>query len=185
MRSLVLFLVMATISGILYPFCMTGFCQLCFPYQANGSLLRLNQQIVGSECIGQKFSSGKYFWGRPSACGYKTLPSSGSNLSLASKKLVQQVQERVNDLVQVHGAIPPAALVYASASGLDPEIPLDAALYQLERIARARNLSPDRLHEIKMVIELKNRSSWRISPQPYLNVLNLNLTLDQLESNER
>jgi K+-transporting ATPase ATPase C chain len=180
------YLLLTLITGIVYPFLITGISQLAFSHQANGSLIYKNDQPIGSLLIGQLFKEERYFWGRPSASDYGTLPSQGSNLSPASKKLWQTVQERIEHLEKAHGKEhqPPADLVYASASGIDPDLTAKGALYQLDRITKARNLNSAQAKKLKEFIELGERIYWRDHSHHYLNLLRLNLTLDEIEAHE-
>ena len=184
--TLKLFLVFIFTVGFVYPFFITGLTQLAFPHQANGSIIYKDGKPIGSMLIGQKFTHDKYFWGRPSASDYGTLPSKGSNLSYGSKKLRKEMDERVKTLKKAHGNDhePPSPLIYASGSGLDPDITITGALYQLDRVAKARNLSKKQISHLKFQIDFGTRIYWRISSPQYLNVLRLNLILDQLDKND-
>lgn len=171
MRKLLgLFVFFTILTGCIYPFFITGLTSILFNYEASGSLLYSKGEPIGSMHIGQKFKKDIYFWGRPSASDYGTLPAFGSNLSPTSKKLKENVEKRVEYLKSIHGKEPPGDLVYASASGIDPHITIESALYQVDRIAKARNLQPSQINDLISKTEL-----------PYINVLRLNITLDQLQ----
>ncbi|NTV84795.1 MAG: K(+)-transporting ATPase subunit C, partial [Bacteroidales bacterium] len=138
-------LIMTVLTGVIYPFFMTGVAQLVFPAKANGSLVKAGGKNIGSELIGQKFDSSIYFWSRPSAIDYNPIPSGASNLGPTSDELKKQVEERrrlfaTNNSIADTSAIP-KEMLFASASGLDPHISPEAALLQLKRVALARNLN--------------------------------------------
>src|SRR5450755_3886142 len=141
-----LFLALTVITGVVYPFAMTGVAKLAFPDQAAGSLIMKNGSAVGSSLIGQNFSDPKYFWGRPSATSpmpYNGNGSGGSNLGPLNPALVDAVKGRVEALKAADpgNASPvPVDLVTASASGLDPHISVAAANFQASRVAKVRNV---------------------------------------------
>lgn len=152
--ALSLFVLLSVVTGVLYPFAITGIAQTFFPHQANGSLMERDGRPVGSALIGQPFSDPKYLWGRPSATGpmpYNALASGGSNLGPTNPALVDAVRARIVALRAAQpeqtGAIP-QDLVTASASGLDPHISPEAAAWQVERIAHARGIAPERVRAI-------------------------------------
>jgi potassium-transporting ATPase KdpC subunit len=172
------------LTGILYPLATTGAAEALFGERANGSLTRNESgQVVGSELIGQAFALPAYVQGRPSAAGnngYDATSSSGSNFGTTSKKLRDRAAADVARLQKENPAAPlpiPDALVTASASGLDPDLAPDAALWQAPRIARARNVTEDR---IRAVIDnhVQGRDLGFLG-EPRVNVLELNLALDQ------
>jgi potassium-transporting ATPase KdpC subunit len=176
--------ILTIITGIIYPLFMTGIAQVVFPHKANGSLIKKDGIVIGSELIGQKFDSTAYFWPRPSAIDYNPLPSSGSNLGPTSDKLKKLVMERkqafisanmVEDTVNI-----PSEMVFASASGLDPHISPKAALLQVERIVKARNLDPDKTQKlIKCINDLTESPQFLCLGEERINVLLLNLALDK------
>ena len=182
--ALVIFLMLTLLTGILYPLAITGIAQLIFPVQANGNIIEHDGKVVGSALIGQPFSSPQYFWGRPSATSpvpYNAGLSTGSNLGPSNPGLAAAVEDRADAL---HKADPsnnrliPVDLVTASASGLDPDISIAAALYQVPRVARARNLSEQDLQAL-VAVHTEGRQ-FGIFGEPRVNVLRLNLALDNL-----
>ena len=172
------------LTGLIYPFVMTGIAQALFPWRANGSLVTDEEgQIVGSELIGQGFVNPAYFQPRPSAAGekgYDATSSGGSNLGPTSKKL----QNRINDdLKRLKSENPdatgpvPDELVTASASGLDPHLSPEGMLWQVPRVAKARGITPDR---VKTVVEANVEGrTFGVLGEPRVNVLLTNLALDR------
>src|SRR6202012_5725286 len=161
--AIILLLVLTVITGLAYPLAITAVAGAIFPRQAEGSLIEKDSKVVGSALIGQEFKSDKYFHGRPSATtapdpndSTKTVPapynaanSGGSNLGPSNKALVDRVQGDIDTLKKENPNAPvPADLVTTSASGLDPNISPDAALFQAPRIAKARNLPEDRVRQL-------------------------------------
>lgn len=182
LRPAVLLTVIFTVlTGVAYPLAMTGLTQALFPNAANGSLIQVDGRVIGSSLIGQNFTSDKYFHGRPSAAGkdgYDATSSSGTNLALSSKALVEAVKQRVADL---GGGPVPDDLVLASASGLDPDISPDAALFQAARVAKARNIDEAK---VMVLIEAQIRQpQFGVLGEPRVNVLDLNLALDRIAAN--
>jgi len=191
--ALVVLVALTLITGLAYPLAMTGIAQLLFPRQAQGSLIERNGTVVGSELIGQVFESDKYFHGRPSATtapdpndATKTVPapynaanSGGSNLGPSNKALVDRVQGDMDKLKQENSSAPvPPDLVTTSASGLDPHISPEAALFQVPRVAKARNVPEDRIRQL--VADHTEGRFLGLLGEPRVNVLLLNLALDQL-----
>jgi K+-transporting ATPase ATPase C chain len=180
-------LAMTILTGIIYPFFMTGVAQLIFPSKANGSLITKNGKIVGSELIGQKFDSSIYFWSRPSAIDYNPMPSGASNLGPTSEKLKEQVKERrllfATSNTIADTSVIPTEMLFASASGLDPHISPEAALLQLNRVAMARNLSDAQIQQVVQLIknETKGLQFFRFG-DPRINVFELNLALDSIKN---
>jgi K+-transporting ATPase KdpC subunit len=181
----VLFALLSILLGIVYPAVVTGIAQLVFPNQANGSVLLDQGRPVGSALIGQPFDDPKYFWGRLSATSpfpYNASSSSGSNLGPSNPALVTEVQARIGDLRKADpsNSLPaPADLVTSSASGLDPDISVAAALYQVPRVARERGL-PEQTVRTLVQKHIQGRQFW-ILGEPRVNVLELNLALDALQ----
>lgn len=180
-------LVMLTlVTGVAYPLAVTGIAQVLFPSQANGSLITRGDAVVGSTLVGQPFDHPRYFWSRPSATGpmaYNGAASSGSNLGPLSDDLAAAVQGRIEALRAAdpgNTALVPIDLVTTSGSGLDPNVSVAAARYQVGRVARVRNL-PE-----ATVLELVDRHTrgrqWGFFGEPVVDVLPLNLALDALAS---
>jgi K+-transporting ATPase ATPase C chain len=191
--AIVLTLLLTFVTGLLYPGLVTGLAQLIFPWQANGSLVRAsNGQVIGSELIGQYWISPKYFHGRPSATvnpatgtpePYAANNSSASNAGPTNAAYIQTVQQRVAELKKENPGAPagpvPVDLVTASGSGLDPDISLAAAYYQVPRIAKARGLSQAQVNAI-INSHIQGRFLG-IFGEPSVNVFDLNLALDALK----
>ncbi|OJA74373.1 potassium-transporting ATPase subunit C [Burkholderia ubonensis] len=183
---LVIFVVLTAVTGLAYPAVMTVFGQAVFPSQANGSLIEQDGKVVGSALIGQPFDAPKYFWGRLSATTpmpYNASGSGGSNLGPLNPSLADQVKARIAALRDAGTDLSkpvPVDLVTASASGLDPDITPAAAAYQVERVAKARNLSPDAL--ARLVAANTTGRQLGVLGEPRVNVLKLNLALDAAQA---
>jgi K+-transporting ATPase ATPase C chain len=184
MKQLLLSLNIAAITLLVccvaYPLTLLGFARLAAPDTASGSLIRNEHgAITGSRLIGQPFSSPRYFWGRLSAVNHDAAAAGGSNLSPTSPELTARSMPVIDAHDAEAGRVLPADLVTASGSGLDPHISLAAALYQVDRIARARNSTPD---AVRSVINAHAFSPGGIfAPEKIANVMDLNLALDQLD----
>jgi potassium-transporting ATPase KdpC subunit len=180
---LVLFVVLTVCTGLIYPLALTGVGKLAFSRQASGSLVTLGGQTVGSSLIGQSFQDPKYFWGRLSATS--PMPnnpgaSGGSNFSTLNPALLDAVKGRIAALKAAdpdNTAPIPVDLVTASGSGLDPDVSPAAALYQVDRVARARQLDPAQLRAL--VLSRVQGPQWGIFGEARINVLMLNLALDR------
>ncbi|ADB18748.1 potassium-transporting ATPase, C subunit [Pirellula staleyi DSM 6068] len=177
-----LLLMVSLVTGVAYPLAVTAIAQVLFPRQANGSLLYVDDQAVGSELIGQNFSRDDYFWGRPSATSgtpYNGGASSGSNYGPLHPSLAESVEARMKKLAlseEVSRQVP-VDLVTSSGSGLDPHISPAAARFQIARVAKARKMDPQQLEQL-IDNNLEDRSLG-ILGEPRVNVLKLNLLLDQ------
>jgi potassium-transporting ATPase KdpC subunit len=180
--AIVSLIFLTVITGAVYPLIVTGIAQAVFPWQANGSLIVKDGKTVGSALIGQPFDDPKYFWSRPSATSPfadNAASSSGSNLSPTNPDLVKAVQGRVDALRAAdpgNTTAVPVDLATASGSGLDPHISPAAALYQVGRVAKARNLDPAGLQQL---VDRHTEGRWLgVLGEPRVNVLQLNLALD-------
>jgi K+-transporting ATPase ATPase C chain len=189
--AIILLLGLTLITGLVYPLAMTASAGVIFPDQAEGSLIERDGKVIGSALIGQEFKSEKYFHGRPSATvapdpndSTKTLPapynaanSGGSNLGPTSKALNDRIKEDVEKLKAENPGSPvPVDLVTTSASGLDPDISPEAALFQVPRVAKARNMPEDRVRQL--VTQHTQGRLIGLLGEPRVNVLALNLALD-------
>lgn len=182
--SVLMLLAFSLLTGVVYPLAITGVAQFAFPHQANGSLIRSGDQVVGSELIGQAFDDPRYFWGRPSATTpmpYNAGSSSGSNLAVSNPAQLDAIKSRIEKLRAAdpgNTAPIPIDLVSASGSGLDPHISVAAANYQAARVARARNLSTETVRSlIPLCTEPRQLG---LLGEPRVNVLQLNLKLDDM-----
>jgi K+-transporting ATPase ATPase C chain len=183
--ALVFLGIFTVITGVIYPLFVTGIAQAFFHHQANGSLIEENGKSLGSELIGQPFSDPKYFWGRLSATvpfPYNAASSSGSNYGPTNPALRQAVQARIDALKAVdpdNNEPIPVDLVTCSASGLDPDISIAAANYQVPRVARYRGLSEEQVYAL--VNRFTEGRQFGILGEPRVNVLQLNLALDEMK----
>jgi potassium-transporting ATPase KdpC subunit len=193
--AIIVLVALTLITGLAYPLAMTGIAEVIFPRQAQGSMIERDGQVVGSALIGQNFTTDKYFHGRLSAttapdpkdptktvaAPYNAANSGGSNLGPSNKALIDRVQGDLDKLKQENPSVPvPADLVTTSASGLDPEISPEGALFQVPRIAKARNLPENRIREL--VAEQTQGRFLGLLGEPRVNVLLLNLALDRLSA---
>ena len=193
--AIIVLAALTLITGLIYPLAITGIAQVLFPYQANGSMIERDGKVVGSELIGQEFDSDKYFHGRLSAttapdpkdptktvaAPYNAANSGASNLAPSNKALIDRVQADIAKLQKENPGTPvPIDLVTTSASGLDPEVSPEAALFQVPRIAKARKLPEDRLRQL--VDDATEGRFLGLLGEPRVNVLKLNIALDRLAS---
>jgi potassium-transporting ATPase KdpC subunit len=176
------FVLLTILTGVLYPLVVTAAAQVFFPSQANGSLIQVNGETVGSVLIGQANADERYFWPRPSAVNYNAALSGGSNLGATSAALAESVDQRAADFAAANGVdadtVIPNDMLFASGSGLDPHISPEAARLQIERVAAARSL--DRAQVTALVEQYVEGPQWFVMGQPRVNVLLLNLALDAL-----
>ena len=192
--AIVILLALTLITGLVYPLAITGITGVLFPYQAQGSLVRQGNTVVGSALIGQQFASDRYFHGRPSAtttpdpadptksvpAPYNAANSGGSNLGPSNKALIDRVQGDIAALKRDNASDPiPPDLMTTSGSGLDPDVSPEAALFQVPRVAKARGMPEDRLRQF--VNEHTEARFLGLLGEPRVNVLALNLALDAAE----
>ena len=193
--AIILLVALTLITGLAYPLAMTAIAGVIFPKQAEGSLIERDGKVVGSALIGQEFKDDKYFHGRPSATSapdpadstktvsapYNAANSGGSNLGPTSKALNDRVKEDVDKLKAENPSAPvPIDLVTTSASGLDPDVSPEGALFQVPRVAKARNMPEDRVRQL--VTEKTQGRLAGLLGEPRVNVLALNLALDAAAS---
>jgi K+-transporting ATPase ATPase C chain len=193
--AIVMILLMTALTGLAYPLAMTAVAQLVFPHQANGSLIERDGKVIGSALIGQNFTAPGYFHGRPSAtvdtdpkdatstvpAPYNAASSAGSNAGPTAKSLVERVKKDVGKLKAENPAMPvPIDLVTTSGSGLDPDISVAGALFQVPRIARERKLDEGALR--RLVQRHTEPRLFGLIGEPRVNVLQLNMALDGLKA---
>ncbi|ASQ46156.1 potassium-transporting ATPase subunit KdpC [Legionella clemsonensis] len=180
----ILLLILTLVTGGFYPLIVTGIAQFFFPWQANGSLIKKDNKVVGSMLIGQAFSGPYYFWGRPSATTpypYNAARSAGSNWGPSSPAFLTTIKKRIvhfREYEPSDNRLIPIDLITASGSGLDPEISLLAAFYQVSRVAKARNIPAKTLEAL--INRLTKKRTMLVLGEPRVNVLELNLALDEI-----
>jgi len=172
LTSLRAILVLTVLTSVAYPLLVTGIAQALFPSQSQGSLIRRGETIVGSELLAQKFTGAGYFWTRPSAADFATLPSGASNQGFTSKKMQSALAERR----AAFGADAPPDLLTASGSGLDPDLSVEAARFQASRVAADRGVALEKVQSL--VNDCTTPPQWGFLGQARVNVLALNLKLD-------
>ncbi|MGD0628638.1 MAG: potassium-transporting ATPase subunit KdpC [Terracidiphilus sp.] len=181
-RTSIRFTIVTTVLlGIGYPLLVTGIAEAIFPRKAAGSLILKDGQVIGSELLAQSFTSDKYFHPRPSAAGngYDATSSGGSNLAQSNKTLVDRIQGSIDTLSKENPGHPvPIDLVTTSGSGLDPDLTPDAAFFQIARVAKARGISEDRVHQL--IEDHITQRQLGVLGEPRVNVLDLNLDLDKI-----
>jgi len=182
--SLLMLVVFSVLTGLIYPFAVTGIAAVCCARQAQGSLIRQHDRLLGSSLLGQPFDNPKYFWPRPSATTpqpYNGASSAGSNLGPTNPAQIDAVKAQLAALQQAdpgNKSPVPVDLVTASGSGLDPDISPAAAEFQLMRVARARGIDPQ---QVRSLVSAHTQSrQWGVLGEPRVNVLELNLALDAL-----
>ena len=186
--SLKIFLFFTLLTGVIYPLLVTGIAQFVFPVKANGSLVIIDNKTIGSELIGQQFDSLAYFSSRPSFIRYNPLPSGGSNYGLTNLKLKNLFIERKNQFIAFNQldslTVIPSEMLFASASGLDPHISPEAALMQVKRIVKTRQLDNYQKEKLlRKIEELTEPPQFSFLGETRINVLNLNLALDKIAVN--
>jgi len=186
--SLKIFLFFTLLTGVIYPLLVTGIAQFVFPVKANGSLVVIDNKTIGSELIGQQFDSLAYFSSRPSFITYNPLPSGGSNYGLTNLKLKNLFIERKNQFIAFNQldslTVIPSEMLFASASGLDPHISPEAALMQVKRIVKTRQLDNYQKEKLlRKIEELTEPPQFSFLGETRINVLNLNLALDKIAVN--
>ena len=191
--AIVMIVLLSAITGVVYPYAVTGAARVLFPSQAAGSLIEKDGKVIGSRLIGQNFTGDQYFHGRPSATTdtdpndptktvsvpYTADASTGSNYGPTSKALMDRVKGDVDTLKAGSDAPVPVDLVTASASGLDPDVTPAGALFQAERVAKARNLPVEKVKDL-IAAHVQGRTAG-ILGEPHVNVLELNLALDDMK----
>jgi len=184
LQSFSILFIMTVLTGVFYPLFITFIGQVVFSAESNGSLVIKNNKVIGSKLIGQNFSDSIYFHPRPSAINYNPMPSGASNLGLSSTLLKEQVNNRkiefrknniLNDSVVI-----PSEMLFASGSGVDPHISLEAAKLQVNRIIKSRNLNMDKSKLLYNIIDsLSEYPQFGVLGNQVVNVLSLNLKLDE------
>jgi potassium-transporting ATPase KdpC subunit len=186
LKGIKLFVLLSLLAGLIYPMALTGLLQVLYPVQAYGSLIHQGPYIRGSALLAQKFTDSKYFWPRPSSTDYATIPSGASHLGPTSTALKTALQDRLSKLRLTHTISAeksvPADLIFASASGLDPHISPEAALFQVHRVAQARHFTAEQEQRCQKLVQQSVESpQFGFLGQARVNVLLLNLELDALK----
>jgi len=186
LSGLKMLLAFTLLTGLVYPLMITGIAQVVFPRQSNGSLVAIGGKARGSELLGQEFKSDRYFWSRPSACSYATLPSGASNWGPTSDTLRKTIEKRRESFIIANhlplNTVLPNEMLTASGSGLDPHISPESATLQVERIASARHFSPSQSQQLrKLVASHTKQPQFGCLGEKRVNVLALNCDLDLLK----
>jgi K+-transporting ATPase ATPase C chain len=186
LSGLKILLAFTLLTGVVYPLMITGIAQVVFPRQSNGSIVSIGQKASGSELLGQEFKSDRYFWSRPSACGYASLPSGASNWGPTSDTMRKTIEKRRIAFIRFNhlplNTIVPSEILTASGSGLDPHISSASAALQIERVAAARHFSPAQILQLhKLVINRIEQPQFGCLGEKRINVLQLNRELDLLK----
>lgn len=184
--SIKIFILFTVLTGLVYPLLVTAIVQVLFPGKANGSIIYRDDNPVGSKLIGQRFDTTIYFTSRPSAIDYNPLPSGGSNYGLTNAKLKKLVDERKNQFIRFNQSDTtteiPSEMLFASASGLDPHISVQAALLQVSRIAGARHFNDTQKQKLIALIKRDTEyPQFHLLGKERINVLLLNLDLDKIK----
>lgn len=179
------FVVLSVLCGGIYPLLITLFAQTALPYQANGSIIKNNDTIIGSDLIGQNFRRPDYFWGRPSAINYNPYPSGAYNLGPLSLQLKDMINSRIDTLKKYQTIYNiqdiPNDLLFASGSGVDPDISPEAAIFQIPRIAKYRHYGSVQIKKLYALVNSTiEKPQFEILGMPKVNVLKLNLKLNSL-----
>ena len=184
--ALKMILFFTILTGLVYPLLITGLAQVFFPGKANGSLVMKDGKVIGSELIGQQFTDSAYFWPRPSATEYSTIPAGGSNLGPTSSDLRKKVEERRIAFVSANHlddkTLVPTEMLFASGSGLDPHISQQSAMLQVGRVAAFRKFNPEKTRELQsIIIRCTENPQFSLFGEERVNVFMLNLELDKLK----
>jgi K+-transporting ATPase ATPase C chain len=186
LSGLKILLVFTLLTGLVYPLIVTGIAQVVFPHQSNGSVVSIGQKTYGSELLGQEFKSDRYFWSRPSACSYATLPSGASNWGPTSDTLRKTIEKRRVYFIRSNrlplNTIVPVEMLAASGSGLDPHVSPESAELQIERVALARHFSTTQLLQLRKLVAVHTEQpQFGCLGEKRVNVLQLNRDLDLLK----
>ena len=175
-----LYLGLTIVLGLAYPLLVTGLGQVFFSTSANGGLIVRDGRVLGINSIAQKFTADKFFYGRPSANDYDPLNSGGTNLGPTSKALQTTIAARRRALIASGGPNPPAELVFASSSGLDPHVTPETLIYQVDRVAKARNVAAGQVRAL--IVSHTEKPALGLFGPPLVNVVRLNLALEELSN---
>lgn len=179
------FVLISILTGVIYPLFITVISTIVFPVKSSGSMIEKDGKLLGSELIGQNFTSDKYFWSRPSAIDYNPAPSSGTNLGPTSAKLKQLYEERKKNFIEKNmikdASTIPNEMLFASGSGVDPHISPISAILQVERVAKARTFNQSKKEKlIQLINSLTEKPQFSFLGNSVVNILLLNLELDKM-----